>query len=235
MVTARRPAHEAIAALRETFGLDVDDRPFHPGRVQPELGERAGRRHPTGRSISSSSTRKTARKTTSPSTTGRTCSIDAGLPVEMPVAASSTPGAQMVLYRWHREPRMADVCADLERAHGAAACLGPGLLGARRAMDARIGMCPLETPGRPGGHLGASLHPPALLPPSRRQRRASSPALATSVTTKPTRHLPYVAGKRWRVNGVEYRSSLAQVAAEAAELLAPMAAGRIAGGDGARR
>ena len=44
-----------------------------------------------------------------------------------------------------------------------------------------------------------------------------------------------LAGKRWRVNGVEYRSSLAQVAAEAAELAGADGSGQIAGGDGARR
>ncbi len=145
---------------------------------------------------------------------------DAGLPVEVPVATSSRPGAQMVLYRLHDEPRMADICAGLERAGGEAATLGPQLRAARRALDACTARVMLETMKAP---LAASASAPV--------HQLFYHRLADGPGGFPGgRYLRYylsdptfvaLAEKRWRVNGVEYRSSLADLAGQAARLLAP--------------
>ncbi len=86
---------------------------------------------------------------------------DAGLPVEVPFAASTMPGTQMVLYELRREPRMADLCADLERACGAGATLPPSLLAARRGLDARTGEVMTETLGARRRQLRGGRDPPA--------------------------------------------------------------------------
>jgi hypothetical protein len=144
---------------------------------------------------------------------------DAGLPVELPIASSSRPGAQMVLYTLHDEPRMADVCAEAERARGAAAVLGPQLLAARRELDRRTGRVMLETMRAPlATSASASVHQlfhhrlvdGARFPGGRYLRYYVGDATFAAVSTQ-----------RWRVNGVEYRSSLAALAQQAAHLLAP--------------
>jgi hypothetical protein len=214
-------AHEAIAALRETFALDVVA--VHFAQDEYSLNSVSGRAVVSDGTFYFFKFHQEDGEEENVTEYYRAHLLDeAGLPVEMPVAVSSTPGAQMVLYRWHREPRMADVCADLERVHGAAACLGPGLLGARRALDARTGDVLLKTLADPvAASARASIH------------QLFHHRLADKAGRFPgARYLSYYeadpafavwAGKRWRVNGVEYRSSLTQVAAEAAALLAPMA------------
>ncbi len=147
---------------------------------------------------------------------------DAGLPVEVPVATSSRPGAQMVLYQLHDEPRMADICAGLERAGGEAATLGPQLRAARRALDACTARVALETMKEPlAASASAALHQlfyhrladgPGGFPGGRYRRYYLSDPTFTAV-----------ADKRWRVNGVEYRSSLSALAEQAARVLAPAA------------
>ncbi len=145
---------------------------------------------------------------------------DAGLPVEVPVATSSRPGAQMVLYELHDEPRMADICAGLERVAPEAATLGPPLLAARRALDACTAKVLLETMRAPVAiSASASIHQlfyhrladgPGGFPGGRYRRYyLSDPTFLA------------LAEKRWRVNGVEYRSSLSDLAGQAARLLAP--------------
>jgi hypothetical protein len=128
----------------------------------------------------------------------------------------------MALYQWHTEPRMADVCVALERAHGAGARLGEGLLEARRAMDARIGAVLLETLAPPvPTSASAAIHqlfyhrladPDGRFPGARYLRYYGDDPAFTEI-----------GGKRWRVNGVEYRSSLAELAERAVELMAPSA------------
>jgi hypothetical protein len=214
---------EAISALRETFGFEVNTVHF----TQDEYSLNSV----SGRAVLSDGTvyffkfhQEEGEEENVAEYYRAQLLVDAGLPVEAPLAASTTPGAQMVLYPWHREPRMADICVDLERAHGPAAGLGAELLEARRAMDARIGKVLLE-----------SLAPPVATSAAGAVHQLFYHRLAdTSGRFPGARYLSYyhtdpvfaeVAGKRWRVNGVEYQSSLAQLAALAAELLAP---GRLA-------
>ncbi len=213
-------AHEAITALRETFAVDVVAVHF----TQDEYSLNSV----SGQAVVSDGTfyffkfhQEDGEEENVTEYYRAHLLEEAGLPVEMPVAVSSTPGAQMVLYRWHREPRMADVCADLERVHGPAACLGPGLLGARRALDARTGDVLLETLAAPvPTSAQASIH--QLFYHRLADRAGQFPGARYLGYYEADPAFAVLAGKRWRVNGVEYRSSLAQVAAEAAELLAPM-------------
>ncbi|MGA3218896.1 MAG: hypothetical protein ABSE77_07450 [Acidimicrobiales bacterium] len=145
---------------------------------------------------------------------------DAGLPVEVPVATSSRPGAQMALYQLRAEPRMADVCAQLERVDGAGAALGASLLAARRELDASTARVLLETMRAPvASSTSASIH--QLFYHRLADGRGRFPG---------ARYLRYyladpmfvsVAAKRWRVNGIEYRSSLSALAEQAAQLLVP--------------
>ena len=218
-------AHEAIAALRETFGLDVVA--VHFTQDEYSLNSVSGQAVVSDGTFYFFKFHQEDGEEENVTEYYRAHLLDeAGLPVEMPVAVSSTPGAQMVLYRWHREPRMADVCADLERAHGAAACLGPGLLGARRTLDARTGDVFLETLAAPvATSARASIH--QLFYHRLADRAGQFPGARYLTYYEADPAFAVLAGKRWRVNGVEYRSSLAQVAAEAAELLAPMALAKL--------
>ncbi len=147
---------------------------------------------------------------------------DAGLPVEVPVATSSRPGAQMVLYRLHEEPRMADVCAQLERAGGVEATLGPQLLAARRELDASIASVLIGTMKPPvPSSAGASVHQLFYHRLADVRRGFPGGRYLRYYLADPT--FTAVAAKRWRVNGIEYRSSLSALAEQAAELLAPVA------------
>ena len=59
---------------------------------------------------------------------------DAGLPVDLPVKASSTPGRQFLLYAYRSDSKLADVCLKLET--GQAAELSPEeIVAAQAALD----------------------------------------------------------------------------------------------------
>jgi len=145
---------------------------------------------------------------------------DAGLPTEVPVATSTLPGAQMVLYAIRTEPRLADVCARLEREHGEDARLPPPLLAARRALDERIGDVLVATVREPSGASAtASIH------------QLFHHRLVDDDGHFPGgRYATYYAGdpdiaplldRRWRVNGVEYEHSPTEIARQAARVLRP--------------
>jgi len=157
----------------------------------------------------------------------RTGLLDAaGLPVEVPVAVSTAPGRQIALYELRTEPRLADVCLDIERRDGPAARLPVSLLAARRALDAQVASVLVST------------------------LRAPTPASARSAIHQLFHHrladasgrFPggryrdwYLAGpswddlaaRLWRVNGVLYSSTLAELAERAGRLLAPPALARL--------
>lgn len=150
---------------------------------------------------------------------------EAGLPVEVPVATSTRPGAQMVLYHVHDEPRMADVCAALERSAGVGAALAPRLLAARQALDARIGDVVSKTLALPTPtSASAAIHQLFHNRLADSEGRFPGGRYARYYLRSPL--FAEVANKRWRVNGVEYRSSLAELAEAASGLLAPAALAR---------
>jgi hypothetical protein len=153
---------------------------------------------------------------------------EAGLPVDVPLRVAGEPGRQVALYRLRTEPRLADVCADLERDTGPAARLGPGLVAARRSMDAAIGSVMVAT----------------LRPPTPSSAAAAIHQLFHHRLTGGTGEFPggrylawyhghpafeAVADRRFRVNGVTYARTLRQLAGQAAELLEPRALAALPG------
>src|SRR5262245_48110891 len=64
---------------------------------------------------------------------------DAGLPVDLPVMASSTPGRQFLLYAYRRDSKLADVCLRLETPGSDPAGLTPfsgdEIIAAQTALD----------------------------------------------------------------------------------------------------
>jgi hypothetical protein len=128
----------------------------------------------------------------------------------------------MTLYQLRDEPRMADVCAQIERVDGAVATLGAPLLAARRELDANTARVLLETMTAPvATSASAAVH--QLFYHRLADGRGRFPG---------ARYLRYyladpmyaaVADKRWRVNGIEYGASLSALAEQAARLLAPAA------------
>jgi hypothetical protein len=141
---------------------------------------------------------------------------DAGLPVELPVRVAGQPGRQIALYELRTEPRMADVCAELERGDGR---LPAGLAAARRALDQVTGEVAVRTlrPGQPGSSpaihqlFWRRLTDDAGRFPGGRYRAwyLDDPAYAA------------LAGCRFVINGVGYARTLGEIAADAARLLDP--------------
>ena len=62
--------------------------------------------------------------------------------MELPLRVAGAPGRQIALYELRTEPRMADVCAELERGDGQ---LPAGLAAARRALDQVTGEVAVRT------------------------------------------------------------------------------------------
>jgi hypothetical protein len=143
-----------------------------------------------------------------------------GIPVDAPLAVCTTPGSQVALYELRTQPRMADVCMDLERSSGRHALLPEALFRARQALDDRLGAV-----------LVSTLRVDALA-----ARRSSLHSLFFQRLVDDGETFPggryrrwyledpqwaRLADKRWRVNGVEYALTLRQLAEGAHEGLRP--------------
>lgn len=216
---AEMAAREARAALRDMFDLDVSAVEFTQDEYS--LNSVSGRAHITGGTTYFFKFHQEEGEQDNVTEYYRAKLLsDAGLPVEVPVATSSRPGAQMVLYQLRDEPRMADLCAGTERVDGVGGTLGPQLLAARRELDASIGRVLLATMSGPVPEsASAAVHQlfyhrltdgPGRFPGGRYLRYYVADPLYTTL-----------ADKRWRVNGTEYRSSLSDLAEQAARLLGP--------------
>ncbi len=143
----------------------------------------------------------------------------AGLPVEEPLAACTEPGNQIALYELRQEPRLADICLELERAAGRAATLPPALAAARRELDrvsgeVAVARLAAPTPASAQAAIHQLFHhrltAGGAFPGGRWARfYAADPGFAR------------LARCRWRVNGVEYRHTLGELASAAAVRLEP--------------
>jgi hypothetical protein len=144
---------------------------------------------------------------------------DAGLPVEMPLRVAGEPGRQIALYELRTEPRMSDVCLELERADPGAS-LPADLRAARQALDQAIGRVAVSS----------------LRPGSAASRNAAVHQLFYRRLADAAGHFPggryrlwyladplyrEISGRRFVVNGVEYAQTLAELAQTAARLLDP--------------
>lgn len=145
--------------------------------------------------------------------------LDAGLQVEVPLAVVTEPGRQIVLYEVRNEPRLADVCADLERKDGTAARLPPHLATARRALDAAIGSVMAATARGSGGTCAsAAIHQ---LFHHRLTDGGRFPGGRYRAWYLEDPAFERVADRRFRINGVTYDSTPRQLARRAAALLDP--------------
>lgn len=146
---------------------------------------------------------------------------DAGLPVETPVAVRTTPGEQVVLYEVREEPRMADVCLDLERAQGASSAILPDdLEGARRRLDATIGTVAVATLAPPTtASADAAIHQLFWHRLTDDDGTLGGTRFGAWYAGHPLWRR--IAGKRWRIGDVEYALPLADAVADAALLLRP--------------
>ncbi|HET7714657.1 MAG TPA: hypothetical protein VFK86_03440 [Bauldia sp.] len=158
----------------------------------------------------------------------------AGLPVDMPVMMSRKPGHQILLYRFRRDRQLAAACLDVERS---SADVDPGRLVELQA----------DLDRKTGSVYRAALHQASAdevrreaihqLFHHRLSDRPSGTRLAGRVSRfyleqpvdLPGATLPWgeFAALRWRINGIDYRASLAELFEESLRRLAP---DRLAGG-----
>lgn len=153
---------------------------------------------------------------------------EAGLPVDLPVATSTTPGRQVLLYEWRTTERMADVMRRAERDELAPATVDR-LLAQQGDLDRAVGRTyvatlhaatPVEIAAEPIHQLFAHrLAPGGRL--DRFYREAPAIALAPDLALS----WAELADLRWVVDGVPLTLTLAEVFAEAAGRLAPAALG----------
>lgn len=146
---------------------------------------------------------------------------EAGLPIDLPLAVSTRPGGQLVLYRVRHDTRMVDECRQIERDCGDAANLPEDLAVARRALDRAVGDVGVRT-------LRV-----------RHDEGATSPAVHQLFSQRmhdPEGHYPggrlarwYMSDSQWAdlehrawtVDGVDYKETLAALVARARCDLAP--------------
>jgi hypothetical protein len=144
---------------------------------------------------------------------------DAGLPVELPLRVAGEPGRQIALYELRTEPRMSDVCLALERD---GARLPPELLAARRELDRSIGSAALRTL-RPGSAASReeAIHQLFYWRLADAEGRFPGGRYLSWYLSDPL--YSAIADHHFVVNGVEYATTLRELASSAARLLEPAA------------
>ena len=144
---------------------------------------------------------------------------DAGLPVEVPVAISAEPGQQFVLYEIRNEPRMVDVCLDLDRSMGPDACLPQAIDTARHDLDHRIGEVLVETLHSDTAGSHSSLH--QLFHHRLTDSDGVFPGGRYASWYLNDATFNEVAEARWTINGTSYANTLAELVEQARELMDP--------------
>jgi hypothetical protein len=162
---------------------------------------------------------------------------DAGLPVDLPIAASSTPGRQFLLYAYRDDAKLADVCLKLETGQ-AAELPAEAIVAAQAALDdatlaAALGSLAAPTPESASEALHQLFHH----------------RLVTSGEVTPGephggagrlggRYAQFYQGRRvpvggediawedfadlrWTVNGIAYRQTLRELFEQSCRLLDP--------------
>lgn len=146
----------------------------------------------------------------------------AGLPVDVPIAVSNRPGEQLVVYRVREDPRMVDVCFDLEVSDGDRARLPSGLDAALVDLYATVGRVTVASLRESGDGAQAPVH------------QLFHHRLVDAGTGRfpGGRYAGWYlgsdewqawAGRRWRVNGTRYRTTLREAVDRMAVLLDPAA------------
>lgn len=155
---------------------------------------------------------------------------EAGLPVDVPLAARHEPGEQMLLYRVRDDARLADVCRELE--HGRFSRFSAEevvrlQVELDRAVCAKyletLHLAPREQPARESLHQ-LFYHRLVDADGTKPGGRLRSYYLGQDFALPGGNQvLPWeqFAKLRWRINGVEYRQTLAELFDEALEVLDP--------------
>lgn len=144
----------------------------------------------------------------------------AGLPVEEPIASNPTPGEQVVVYEVRREPRLVDVCLDAEKENLHEALFPEPWLAARHTLDDTIGRVLVATMKGPRpSSAGAAIH-------QLFHHRLAGPDGTTTQSRFATFYTGsglwgQLEGKQWCIGGRRYRQNLAEIVAEALDLLRP--------------
>jgi len=162
---------------------------------------------------------------------------EAGLPVDLPVQASSTPGRQFLLYAFRNDSKLADVCLKLET--GQAAGFSPEeIVAAQAALDdatlaAALGSLAAPTPESASEALHQLFHHRLVTPGEahggmvRLGGRYAQFYQGRQVTLgggeMPWEHF---ADLRWTVNGIAYRHTLRELFEQSYRLLDPKALAR---------
>jgi hypothetical protein len=146
---------------------------------------------------------------------------DAGLPVDVPLAISTDPGQQIVLYEIRDVPRMSDICLDIERQSGSQATLPDRVSAARQRLDTAIGEVLARTV-----QVSADPQPhPAALHQLFTNRMTNSfggyPGGRLLDWYLENDQWATLASANWTLNGVTYRHNLQELIEEARTLLDP--------------
>lgn len=158
---------------------------------------------------------------------------NAGLPVDVPLAARSLTGEQILLYRVRTDARLADVCRDLEHGNGCAFTFEE-VIRAQRSLDRVVGQKYLETLRIVPREQAAaeSLHQLffyRLVDGAGQAPRGAGGRLRSFYVDQDfvlpglSAPLPWreLTALRWRINGKLHRHTLGELFHEAGEILAP--------------
>jgi hypothetical protein len=159
---------------------------------------------------------------------------DAGLPVDLPIKASSTPGRQFLLYAFRNDSKLADVCLKLET--GQPAGFSPDEIVAAQAdlddatLQAALRSLAASTPASASEALHQLFHH-RLVTPGDTDRLGGRYAQFYQGRQVPVggSEAPWedFASLRWTINGVRYRHTLREVFETSRRLLDPQALVRL--------
>jgi hypothetical protein len=153
---------------------------------------------------------------------------EAGLPVDLPIAASSTPGRQFLLYAFRNDAKLADVCLKLETGQPVPFSAAE-IVAAQAQLDdatlkAALSSLAAPTPASQGEALHQLFHHRLVTPgdASRLGGRYAQFYQGKRVAIA-GREMPWeqFADLRWTVNGVSYRHTLRELFERSRRLLDP--------------
>jgi hypothetical protein len=159
---------------------------------------------------------------------------EAGLPVDLPIKASSTPGRQFLLYAWRQDSKLADVCLKLETGPSAEFAVEE-IVAAQAALDeatlaAGLRSLAPPTPESEREALHQLFHHRLVTPGETGQLggRYAQFYEGRQVTVAGT-EVPWeaFADLRWTVNGIGYRQSLRELFGQSYRLLDPRVLARL--------
>jgi hypothetical protein len=159
---------------------------------------------------------------------------EAGLPIDLPLQASRTPGRQFLLYAWRQDAKLADVCLKLETGQAAQFSVD-AIVAAQAGLDdatlrAALGSLAPPTPASASEAIHQLFHH-RLVTPGEPGRLGGRYAQFYQGQRVPVggEELAWedFADLRWTVNGVAYRHTLRELFEQSRRLLDPQALARL--------